>query len=83
MDCLLYTSIIRNDYQKNNKVVNIAFVDGRTGSTVGRIIEKMSYKESNITYIENSMAILTQAREILNKTDIPINYEFVSDYRCV
>lgn len=28
--------IIRNDYQKNNKVVNIAFVDGRTGSTVGR-----------------------------------------------
>ena len=42
--------------------------------------EKMSYKESNITYIENSMAILTQAREILNKTDIPINYEFVSDY---
>ena len=23
--------IIRNDYQKNNKVVNIAFVDGRTG----------------------------------------------------
>ena len=72
--------IIRNDYQKNNKVVNIAFVDGRTGSTVGRIIEKMSYKESDITYIENSMAILTQAREILNKTDIPINYEFVSDY---
>ncbi len=49
--------IIRNDYQKNNKVVNIAFVDGRTGSTVGRIIEKMSYKESDITYIENSMAI--------------------------
>ena len=42
--------------------------------------EKMSYKESDITYIENSMAILTQAREILNKTDIPINYEFVSDY---
>lgn len=72
--------IIKNDYEKTSKVVNIAFVDGRTGFTVGRIIEKMSYKEIDITYIENSMAILTQARENLAKTDIPINYEFVSDY---
>lgn len=72
--------IIKSDYERTHKVANIAFVDGRTGSTVSKIIENLSYKESNITYIENSMAILAEAREILDRIDVPIDYEFVSDY---
>lgn len=74
------SDIIKKDYENNKKILKIAFIDGRTGSTIKKVIDKLIFKECEITYIENSMAILTEAKETFDNLDIPINYEYVSDY---